>query len=92
MTYADRTVAGKKESVKYHPVGDSDPQETGQMEMQTRVDFFGGGPSDAVYDIVKALLDNRHEVAIPPVNRLMNRLHWLKPQENGGYSVDTIRL
>ena len=92
MTFADREVEGRREVVRYHPLAEGDPQETRQLEMKTRVNFLGWGPSDAIYDVAKAFLDKGHSVAVPPLQRNFDRLHRFKPGENRHYLSEVILL
>lgn len=75
MTIADREIAGVRESVRYHPLAPRDPRETRDLGMRTRINFLGGGPSDAAYDVARVLLDRGYDVAVPPLNRNFDRLH-----------------
>ncbi len=89
-SWMERTVDNRKESIIYHPLAPKDPQETRRLDMQTRINFVGGGQSDAVYDVAREMLEAGHRILVPPLNRLMDRLYHFKPGDK--YLSEVVEL
>ena len=81
MFWMEKEIEGRKERIRYHPLAEGDPQKVRDLELRTRVNFVGSGPSDAVYEVARALVERGYSVVVPPLNRFMDRLFQLTSEE-----------
>ena len=91
MFWMEREIGERTERLTYHPLAGGDPQKVRDLEMRTRVNFGGRGPSDAVYEVARALLEKRYIVVVPPLNQFMDRLFRFTAEE-GRYKSEMIEF